>query len=137
MKPVYQSIVTPPNGNCLQACIASILELSLSDVPNFVTHKDWVFALVQFCEHLGLRPVFLDRRGGFVGKNMGYGQWYSVVSGQSPRGDYLHAVVAYDGEVIHDPYPSGGGKLLSIKDEIVFVAMNPALFVHVAQESQA
>jgi hypothetical protein len=35
MKPVYQSIVDPINGDCWAACIASILELPLSDVPNF------------------------------------------------------------------------------------------------------
>jgi len=42
---VYQTILHSDNavGNCLQACIATILELSIEDVPHFVARKkaDW------------------------------------------------------------------------------------------------
>lgn len=39
MKPIAQSI-KGRHGNCLQACLASILELKLADVPNFAAMKD-------------------------------------------------------------------------------------------------
>ncbi len=35
MKPVMQTNNDIPGGNCLQACIASIMELPLESVPNF------------------------------------------------------------------------------------------------------
>lgn len=35
MIPVYQQFIDPKIGDCTRACIASILELSLDDVPNF------------------------------------------------------------------------------------------------------
>ena len=39
MKPISQSI-KGKHGNCLQACLASLLELKLADVPNFPAMKD-------------------------------------------------------------------------------------------------
>ena len=32
-----------------------------------------------------------------------------ILTGKSPRGNFNHAVVAYNGEVVHDPHPIGGG----------------------------
>ncbi len=127
MKPVYQTITAPGHGNCVQACIASIFELRLDQVPNFVEAVDWAWALIQFCEHLGVHPVFIDRTKSDPGKNVGRpGGWWSIVTGQSPRGDYLHAVVAFNGEIMHDPHPDGGGKIGDLVDEIIFVVKDPS-----------
>jgi len=47
MKPVNQNAFTDGTGNCFSACLASILELSIDEVPNFVkdskgqTFKMW------------------------------------------------------------------------------------------------
>ena len=35
MKPVFQSIVSSGRGDCFSACLASLLELPIHDVPNF------------------------------------------------------------------------------------------------------
>lgn len=35
MNPVEQTELTSPDGNCFAACVASILELSLTDVPDY------------------------------------------------------------------------------------------------------
>ncbi len=35
MKPVNQTKMTPPEGDCFAACITSILELPLNEVPNY------------------------------------------------------------------------------------------------------
>ena len=32
---------------------------------------------------------------------------YTVATGPSPRGEFLHSVVALDGVPVHDPHPSG------------------------------
>lgn len=128
MKPVYQTVFGSPGGNCMQAAVASIFELPLEQVPNFVENGDeWVEALVSFCAKYNLRPVFLSLEKREPGTNIGFsGGWWSVVTGKSPRGDYYHAVVAYNGSIVHDPHPDGEGKLISLLDECVFVQIDPA-----------
>ncbi len=128
MIPIQQTIFAPPNGNCMQAAVASIFELPLDQVPNFVEDgNEWVDTLAKWCAQRGVRPLFLTLNNRPPGTTIGMnGGWWSVVTGKSPRGDYFHAVVAYDGEIVHDPYPDGGGKLESLLDECVFVLENPA-----------
>lgn len=36
MKKIYQTIVSQENGNCMQAAIASLFDLELDEVPNFI-----------------------------------------------------------------------------------------------------
>lgn len=36
VKKVFQTIVDRGNGNCMQAAVASLLNLELSDVPHFI-----------------------------------------------------------------------------------------------------
>ncbi len=85
----------------MAACIASLLELSIEDVPN-PHDKDW---WDQWLAWLRPRGLYLVEASG--------GDWlppgYSILVGKSPRGDFLHAVVAYNGEIVHDPHPVGGG----------------------------
>ena len=52
MKPVDQTLFGEGRGNCLPACIASVLELPLEAVPHFVLEDDWVGALQTFLEGL-------------------------------------------------------------------------------------
>jgi len=40
MKPVYQKVIEQGKGDCWRACIASILELDIDEVPNFVGDSD-------------------------------------------------------------------------------------------------
>jgi len=42
MIPVYQTIVDKNKGNCMQAAIASLLEMNLNEVPNFIeSNNPW------------------------------------------------------------------------------------------------
>jgi hypothetical protein len=50
MKPVFQTRYDPPNGNCMAACVASILELPLDDVDIDVSAIRQVSELVQKLE---------------------------------------------------------------------------------------
>jgi len=86
---------TGADGNCLNACIASILELPLKDVPEF--GDDWLMDLNDFLQARGLsyRRVPIDGA-----KPSGWG----TIEGVSPRGG-LHACVAFDGELVWDPHP--------------------------------
>lgn len=41
MKKVFQTIVDKDHGNCMQAVVASLFELELDDVPNFIEMESW------------------------------------------------------------------------------------------------
>lgn len=119
MKPVHQTIFKPPHGNCLQAAVASLMELELDDVPNFMERgDDWEKCFERFALERGLQVVMFD-----VGEIRGV--WspvgYHLITGKSPRGDYHHEVVGYRGEPVHDPHPDGNCGLKTMEFFTVFV----------------
>ncbi len=143
MKPVYQTInCVPPNGvgNCLQACVASIFELPLDDVPHFMLdaetnggNAEWFASLALWCRIRGFEPVLIGARDceeGGPGASTFSGRGYFIASGKSPRYDGLHSVVYHNWQCVHDPagqldqYPNGfvGDPV----DFIVFAPLNPA-----------
>lgn len=110
MKPVFQTVKhNPPHsiGNCYRACIASILEIGIDDIPPFetmtgfsdkcVSGDDWHKAYMAFFEKRGLFPSLHRIEDGRVPAG------YSILSGRSPRIDGGHCVVSLDGEIVHDP----------------------------------
>jgi len=49
MKKVFQTIIDKDHGNCMQAAFASLFEVELSEVPNFIELKDnWFRELYKF-----------------------------------------------------------------------------------------
>jgi hypothetical protein len=98
--PVYQSR-TGADGTCFRACLASILELAEHQVPDF-SEDGWLAEANRFLAKRGLRY----RRAPIDGAKP---SGWSTIEGISPRGG-LHACVAYDGELVHDPHrPDGTG----------------------------
>lgn len=96
-------------GNCLQAAVASLLELPLDDVPHFVEYEDWLERLAEFCTAHGFRPIMRP-----VTAPVAYGMAW----GPSPR-DVRHAVVWTEGEMAWDPHPSRAG-LTKVTELIAF-----------------
>ena len=110
-------------GNCMAACIASIFELKLSEVPNFAEGNGdgtWFPKLYDFCYKRGFEviPYYLERTGQDTGRRYnGHLDFYRLPErlqgclpyylqcGPAHRG-FSHATVGYDGGVIHDPHPS-------------------------------
>jgi hypothetical protein len=107
-------------GNCVAACVATLLDIPLEQVPHFVEFgialgdsddvhdisagNNWWSMLLGFMAGKGLWPVHLDsldhaERGEVV-----------FVAGKSPRG-VTHQVLYRDGELWHDPHPSRAGVL--------------------------
>lgn len=118
MKPVYQTIMSAPYGNCMQAAIASILELPLNDVPNFVVSGDlWAEALDEFLAAYGLQSLRIDVCNGWVPAG-----WH-LIDGPSKRGPFWHTLVAYQGNPVHDPYKYGHCELEEYKEWTLFVAL--------------
>lgn len=115
--------------NCLQACLASFLELPLDEVPDFVngTGDDWVqqcnaWLLARGWRSLAYKPTLDDV------PNNAHLPWprvtwwpkgWSIVQGTPIAGlpcardvpDQIveHVCVAYDGKVVHDPSPRRRG----------------------------
>jgi hypothetical protein len=104
MIPVQQTIFGPPHGDCYRACVASILELPIDDVPNFVESGDkWIEATEDFLLKFRLQPITLMvdhcRDAGLIPAG------YHIIGGKSPRGDFYHAVVGFKGNRVYDPHP--------------------------------
>lgn len=91
-------------GNCLSACLASILEIPLQLVPDFAADTDsdeeFLLAVDAWLAKKGLRY-----RQVAVGETAPVG--YHTTEGLSPRGGQ-HAVVAKDGAPVWDPHPPDG-----------------------------
>ena len=116
MTPVDQEFIHDPDngvyGDCQRAVIASLMDLPLVEVPHFLRdakgHTHTFFKLLQtFCLFKGY--VYATSRGAPL---LTYGASdiavYHEIAGMSPRGVY-HAVVACNGEIVHDPHPSRAG----------------------------
>lgn len=106
MIPVYQTKFHP-EGNCLTACIASLLEIPLENVPHHLGN-DWFTKYNRFLAgpNFNLKLVRFpwdDECESLDG--------YAIAVGPSPRGDWYHAVVHYNSELVHDPFEGGEGLL--------------------------
>ena len=127
MIPVFQdmSVANNGHGNCFNACIASLLERPLREVAlihprrsvqlsdgsvqleeNSEWHEQWDAWLIEQGYKVTYHPASSPPKG------------FSIASGYSdrifPEGHRFagrrisHAVVAFDGVPVHDPYPLKG-----------------------------
>jgi hypothetical protein len=110
MKPVNQSIFHDPSnnsfGDCYRACIASILELNIEDVPHFMLEHDWRKRIRNILLFLKKYNYTLYSVDGLTDYTLEGENEYFIVSGNSPRNkNNKHAVVGYKGKIVHDPHP--------------------------------
>lgn len=102
------------SGNCLQAAVASLLDLSLEDVPHFLEDGDnWAESMTRFCRARGYE-VFLQTEP----------TQFGLAYGMSPR-FVTHAVVYIAGKMAWDPHPSGAG-LIGVTAYLDFRKVNNA-----------
>jgi len=111
MKPVQQTIVNNINGDCLRACIASIFEKDINDVPNFMDADDWESAYHKYLASLGYYYLTFDIKVMRKDHSNCVPHGYHLIIGVSPRSPeddpYNHCVVGYNGKIVHDPVPEG------------------------------
>lgn len=110
IKPVEQTR-TGPNGTCFQACLASILEIPVWEVPDFSTDDDLFLQQVQeFLATKGLYYVQVppDEPTVVAAFKQSLGPAYCTIEGTSPRGGQ-HAVVGDRGVMVWDPHPKSDG----------------------------
>jgi hypothetical protein len=99
-------------GDCFRACVASILELPISEVPHFaqLTHGSssaafWNMAY-DWLEERGYEYTFCSR----VNRPGRDKAEFHMLTGLSPRGNgTYHCVVAQGGVIVHDPHPTHAG----------------------------
>lgn len=121
MIPVEQTYLAPPEGNCFAACVASILELGINDVPNYHS-EEWFQQWNEWLKPRGLMLLTFAIQPGNTWRPAGF----SIIGAKSPRGDWIHAVVARDGQVVWDPHPQRDMGLGEWVDWTIFQALDPA-----------
>lgn len=112
MTPIKQTILSDREngivGNCWQACVASLLDLSIDEVPHFCDSDNWPLNFYGWLKERGLACLEFKLLEGFYQmENWGY----HLISGPSPRNSGLHGVVGYNGEIAFDPHPDNTGLL--------------------------
>lgn len=120
------------SGNCLQAAVASLLDLPLDEVPHFVDDPDpdhdWWSALRRWARGRGNdvhyvpadHPVLMQWLRGHLEADGRQG--HAIAAGRSPRGDFGHVVVVDCWlQPVWDPHPSGGN-LISVHGYYVWGA---------------
>lgn len=113
MKPVNQTLFGDGSdgtecGNCFPACLASIIEYPLRDIPNFCEdQKHWFQNCNIWLSEFGLS--YFDCKMGIDDLEYNSKHWgYHLICGESARG-ILHNVVGKKGKIVHDPHPSNAG----------------------------
>ena len=90
---------------CFQACLSSILEVNIQDIPDFYADGEENFYLAW--------KEWNDANGGYKLLDILYNEDilktnredFFIVTGTSPRDcDMLHSVIYKDGILAHDPY---------------------------------
>lgn len=110
MTPVKQNVLYSDdaigNGNCLAACLATLLDLPLWMVPPFeqMFGRDaWRMRTHEWTKRFF--NLDLVRTGGHEIAAM---PKFYIANGPSPRGVY-HSVVYSAGQLVHDPHFSDAG----------------------------
>lgn len=127
MLPVKQTRVgfgegNEPPGNCWAACIASIFEVNLEELPDEAKHwtkgckpeDSWESherEVLDWLKEKGYVLVTVRCHQLFVnGQGWRFNDCYNILSGPSPRNPALqHAVVGKGNKIVHDPHPSNDG----------------------------
>ncbi len=136
MKPIFQNIFSSGEdsrrGNCYAACIASVLELELYQVPHLMGEEDW----------LGKTNLWLSSRGmGMIMLKLETEEAYIhplppgmmvILGGNTTRHPTrLHAVVGVTKlsgvpwDFVHDPHPDNSF-LTKVTDLSIITYLNPS-----------
>lgn len=120
MIPVTQTDTSFTTGNCFAACLASVLELPLEQVPNFMDEgTGWYDRYNDWLAGRNLR-IFTYR--GDLKPPTGY----AILGAGSPRFNGMHAVVTHNGEIVWDPHPQSEMGVGEWIDWTLIIPLDPA-----------
>jgi hypothetical protein len=122
MTPQRQTVFVATNekgrGNCMSACIASILNLPIEEVIDTASDevRDGGFwePIYQWLQSRGFKALSVAPNSPLLNNK------YSIGIGTSPRGKFNHSVVCKNGRMVFDPHPSDDGVVRMISHEVIF-----------------
>ena len=128
MIPVEQTMTKIGVGNCFQACLASILEVTIDDVPNCeqVGDAGGTDTDLRWLNERNLDVVVVDARVAKPRQRAAFSDYY-IMGVRSPRFDGLHAVVGRSGEMVWDPHPLRSMGIGEVVAYIFLCAQAPSL----------
>ena len=94
-------------GDCWRACVATILQLPMDEVPHFLNEGEWPWNFLEWLDNRKLVWIEFAYPDGLDAYSELWG--LHTIVGPSPRGGCDHAVIGKNGEMIFDPHPSGDG----------------------------
>jgi hypothetical protein len=113
-----QTCFTPNTGDCFRTCVAMILDMDPAGMPNFCEVRgkgEWWRLFQGWLDERHMTAVEVNLT---VDESKAPMMWVTmgvpcILSGKSPRGNWLHSVVGEargpDGwAYLHDPHPDGG-----------------------------
>ena len=118
MNPVMQTVFGSGDngekaGNCFRACLASILEIQIDDIPDIenLAQDRWFPVFHNWLKEQGYEYLGWGNPDNLADSKYASGiEGYVIVCGGSPRGySRGHAVVFKDAVMVHDPHPSNLG----------------------------
>ena len=105
---VYQTKYGKKDGNCFQACVASVMEMKLDDVPDFCniySEDTWYIEFAKWLEQFNLSSVMINVTKSMIESSdlfdvccKGY-----HIAGVSTSHDTKHAIVIKDGDMVFNP----------------------------------
>ena len=126
MIPINQTILSKEDGDCTRACVASLLELSIEQVPHFIRFKDaWFKHMAAFFWTMGYKfegTAYLYKEG--KSKPHCHSLYktpsikgYFIATVPSKTFDYTsHCVIINKkGIVVHDPNPNKKWRDINIR----------------------
>ena len=99
--------VTQTNNNCLESCIATLLNISIESIPNF-GEVGWLDQMNQWLEtNYGL-TTYVDYFD-IVLNNVFY-----ICVGKTYRNNKYHSCIYYNGKLHWDPHESRSGLIKEV-----------------------
>ena len=110
-------IYAKSDKDCLRACIASILEKEYDEIPEVdpeLPHEEFWAKYREVLNKFGFEPVTIEKESSLDLKI------FTIGLGKS--GEIDHAVVCYEGHVVHDPSCS---KMSVVEQYLLLIPMFP------------
>lgn len=93
-----------PGGDCYAACLATVLELPLSEVPDLRGDPRWGERLRAWLKPRGWRAAFIRGNGQPIDRQDWFPPGWSILGHRTVgRAGHVHAALFHDGALYHDP----------------------------------
>lgn len=123
MTPVLQTIISRGDGDCQRAAVASILDLTIEQVPHFLRFgEEWCEIYIKFMfwngwDYYGTCSINADR--GLLYEDSIEGYFIASVPSLTFENVFHAVILDVNGDCIHDPNPNHKWNGLNIYKDIL------------------